>query len=153
MHESRSPSSPVDVTPGTSADMVANANDDATAEASADASPETSADPIAEDDWRAESGELDEEQSPLDVSQEEQVMIFLQLVDRQLKPRAGVTVQIQGAGLPEPRTVTSDDQGEVLIEDCGPGAYVLRFEGKQVPVYALSHADLETDATAYRVLI
>ncbi len=153
MHDSRSPSSPADVTPEAAADAAPIATAEATAETGTEASPETTADPIAEDDWRAESGELDEEQSPLDVSQEEQVMIFLQLVDRQLTPLAGVTVQIQGAGLPEPRTVTSDDQGEVLIEDCGPGVYVLRFEGKQIPVHALSHADLETDATAYRVLI
>ena len=110
-------------------------------------------DALSEEEWRAESGELDEERSPLDLSQEEQVMIFLQLVDRQLRPLPGVTIQIHGPGLPEPRTVTSDDRGEVLIEDCGPGDYVLSTAGRQLPVHTLSHADLEDDATAYRVLI
>ncbi|MBL9003302.1 MAG: hypothetical protein JNJ46_03595 [Myxococcales bacterium] len=108
---------------------------------------------VSEDEWRAESGELDEERSPMDVSLEDQVMIFVQLVDRDLQPLPGVTVEIRGDGMPEPRSVTSDERGELLIEDCGPGAYVLWAAGKQVPIHTLSQADLDADSAAYRVLI
>jgi hypothetical protein len=109
--------------------------------------------PISVEDWRAESGELDEERSPLDASLEEQVMIFVQLVDRGLKPLTGVQVELRGDGLPEPRQLVTDAQGELLVEDCGPGSYVLLAAGKQVLVHTLSQADLEADGAAYRVLI
>jgi hypothetical protein len=100
----------------------------------------------------AEDADLDEESSPADPSTEDQPILYVQILDRQLVPRPSVQVVVSGTGLPESRTVVTDEHGCILIEDCGPGVYELSVRGETVRAPTLTQHDLELDDSAYRVV-
>lgn len=104
----------------------------------------------------AEAEQLDEESSPLDPQTAERTILYLQIfsIEQPEQPLpADVQIEITGEGLSEPRRLVTDAEGEVLLEDCGPGLYTVRLGERQARVHTLSDADLGSDATAYRVLI
>jgi hypothetical protein len=100
-----------------------------------------------------EERELDEETSPADPTSEDQPLLYVQLLAADFTPLAGITVEISGDGIPEPRTVETDEEGALFLDDCGPGIYQLSCDGNQATVHTLTQHDLETDDAAYRVIL
>jgi len=107
-----------------------------------------------------EEHELDEELSPFDPTTEDQPVLYVQIVDASLRPQADQPVIVRGAGIPEPRTLHSDEEGCLLLTDCGPGVYEIeRIEGAGTAGAAVARAhtltqhDLDADAAPYRVLL
>lgn len=103
-----------------------------------------------------EAEQLDEETAPLDPQTAERTILYVQILDAQQpepSPIVGAEIEVSGEGLAEPRQLSSDGQGEILIEDCGPGVYTLRWGERQGRVHTLSDDDLGLDTSAYRVLL
>lgn len=101
----------------------------------------------------AEEVELEEELSPFDPDSDDQPVLFVQVLDRNFVPLAGVQVLVSGSGMPEVRSLITDADGTFLIEDCGPGVYELSCVGAQARVHTLTQHDLELDDAAYRVVL
>jgi len=101
----------------------------------------------------AEEVELEEELSPFDPDSDDQPVLFVQVLDRNFVPLAGVQVLVSGSGMPDVRSLITDADGTFLIEDCGPGAYELSCAGAQARVHTLTQHDLEQDDAAYRVVL
>ena len=101
----------------------------------------------------AEEVELEEELSPFDPDSDDQPVLFVQVLDRNFVPLAGVQVLVSGSGMPDVRSLITDADGTFLIEDCGPGAYELSCAGAQARVHTLTQHDLELDNAAYRVVL
>lgn len=97
--------------------------------------------------------ELEEELSPFDPDSDDQPVLFVQVLDRNFVPQAGVQVLVSGSGMPDVRSLTTDNDGTFLIEDCGPGVYELSCAGAQARVHTLTQHDLELDDAAYRVVL
>jgi hypothetical protein len=95
---------------------------------------------------------LPEEISPYDPALENRPLLYVQILDAQLQPRAGIAYEVRGQGLTEPRHGTTDENGELLIDDCATGVYELVVDGNVKTVPALLQHDLEEDADAYRVV-
>lgn len=101
----------------------------------------------------AEEVELEEELSPFDPDSDDQPVLFVQVLERNFVPLAGVQVLVSGSGMPEVRSLITDADGTFLIEDCGPGVYELSCVGAQARVHTLTQHDLELDDAAYRVVL
>ncbi|HNN95193.1 MAG TPA: hypothetical protein PKI03_23110 [Pseudomonadota bacterium] len=104
----------------------------------------------------AEAEQLDEEASPNDPQTAERAVLYVQIVDADhldQGPAAGIDVEVSGAGLSETRHLVTDAQGEILIEDCGPGVYTLSRGSRQAQAHTLSSDDLSVDGSAFRVLL
>ena len=101
----------------------------------------------------SEEAVLDEESSPFDANADDQPMLFVQLLDRDLVPLAKVEVVVCGAGIPTPRSLRTEADGTLLMEDCGPGVYDLCCAGMTARVHTLTQHDLDTDGSAYRAML
>ena len=71
----------------------------------------------------SEEAVLDEESSPFDADADDQPVLFVQLLDRDLVPLSKVEVVVSGAGIPTTRSLRTEADGTLLVEDCGPGVY------------------------------
>lgn len=100
-----------------------------------------------------EDRELEEETSPFDPTSEDQPLLYVQLLADDFTPLAGIAVEVSGDGIPEPRTVETDEEGALFLDDCGPGIYSLSCDGKRATIHTLTQHDLETDNAAYRVIL
>jgi hypothetical protein len=96
---------------------------------------------------------LPEEESPYDAAGEDRPLLFVQIVDRSFSPQSGVAFQITGDGLPDVRQGQTNESGELLIEDCGPGVYTLTVDDRSCFIHTLSRRDLELEERAYRVML
>lgn len=101
----------------------------------------------------SEEAVLDEESSPFDAEADDQPVLFVQLLDRALVPLARVDVVVSGAGIPTPRSVTTEADGTLLMEDCGPGVYDLCCAEMKARAHTLMQQDLDADDSAYRVIL
>ncbi len=113
-----------------------------------------------------EEQELDEELSPFDPTTEDQPVLYVQIVDERLRPQADQPVIVRGAGIPEPRTLRTDEDGCLLLTDCGPGVYEIERIDRIDPTdridragaavaraHTLTQHDLDADTAPYRVLL
>lgn len=96
---------------------------------------------------------LPEEASPFHPSLENRPFLYVQILDGALMPRGGLTYEARGAGLAAPRRGTTEEDGELLIEDCDAGVYELCADGVSAVVHTLSQSDLDQDGAAYRVVL
>lgn len=96
---------------------------------------------------------LDEESSPFDADVDEQPVLFVRLLDRELVPLAKVEVVVSGTGIPTPRSLQTEADGTLLIEDCGPGVYDLCCAEMKARAHTLTQQDLAADDSAYRVVL
>lgn len=101
----------------------------------------------------SEEAVLDEESSPFDANADDQPMLFVQLLDRDLVPLAKVEVVVCGAGIPTPRSLRTEADGTLLMEDCGPGVYDLCCAEMTARAHTLTQNDLDTDGCAYQVML
>ncbi len=69
---------------------------------------------------------LPEEVSPYHPALENRPLLYVQILDEALEPRAGLAYEVDGAGLSETRSGTTDENGELCIDDCAAGIYELR---------------------------
>ena len=114
---------------------------------------------VRQDD--AADGELDfsadaplpEEVSPYHPALENRPLLYVQILDASLEPRAGLGYEVLGEGLSEPKSGTTDENGELIIDDCAAGLYELRADGNSCVVHTLSQLDLDQDSAAYRVVL
>ena len=100
-----------------------------------------------------EEAVLDEESSPFDADADDQPVLFVQLLDRDLVPLAKVEVTVFGEGIPTTRTFRTEADGTLLVEDCGPGMYDVCYAGMTARVHTLTQHDLDTDGSAYRAML
>lgn len=96
---------------------------------------------------------LDEERSPFDAAVDDQPVLFVQLLDRNLVPLSTVEVVVSGVGIPAPRSLRTEADGTLLIEDCGPGVYEFYYDGSKAHAHTLTQHDLDEDDSAYRVML
>jgi hypothetical protein len=96
---------------------------------------------------------LPEEVSPYHPSLENRPVLYVQVLDGGLTPRAGLPYELVGANLAEPRRGTTDENGELYVDDCDAGLYELVVDGKRQAVPTLSQVDLEEDGAAYRLVL
>ena len=96
---------------------------------------------------------LPEEVSPYDPSIENRPLLYVQILDDKLQPRRGLSYEVSGQGMNEARSGTTDENGELLLDDCAAGLYELRAAEKSCVVHTLSQLDLDQDGTAYRVVL
>ena len=101
----------------------------------------------------SEEALLDEESSPFDADVDEQPVLFVQLLAQELVPLAKVEVLVSGAGIPTPRSVKTEADGTLLMEDCGPGVYDLCCAEMKARAHTLTQQDLDADDSAYRVVL
>lgn len=101
----------------------------------------------------SEEAVLDEESSPFDADADDQPVLFVQLLDRDLVPLAKVEVTVFGEGIPTTRTFRTEADGTLLVEDCGPGMYDVCYAGMTARVHTLTQHDLDTDGSAYRTML
>ena len=101
----------------------------------------------------SEEAVLDEESSPFDADADDQPVLFVQLLDRDLVPLAKVEVTVFGEGIPTTRSLRTEADGTLLVEDCGPGVYDLCYAGMTARVHTLTQHDLDTDGSAYRTML
>lgn len=118
---------------------------------------------VAQDD--SEDGPLDlsaeallpEEVSPFHPSLENRPVLYVQILDVSLSPRAGIAYELRGVGLDQGpdqvRSGTTDENGELYIDDCDAGLYELSTSGERHVIPTLSQLDLEDDGAAYRVVV
>lgn len=101
----------------------------------------------------SEEAVLEEEISPFDADVDDQPVLFVQLLDRDLVPLAKVEVVVSGEGIPTTRSLRTEADGTLLVEDCGPGVYDLCCAGMTARVHTLTQHDLDTDGSAYRAML
>ena len=101
----------------------------------------------------SEEAVLDEESSPFDAEADDQPVLFVQLLDRNLVPLSKVEVVVSGEGIPTTRSLRTEADGTLLVEDCGPGGYDLCYAGMTARVHTLTQHDLDTDGSAYRAML
>lgn len=114
---------------------------------------------VAQDD--SDDGPLDfsaeallpEEISPFHPALENRPVLYVQILDASLQPRAGVAYELRGVGLSQTRSGTTDENGELYIDDCDAGLYELSTDGERHVIPTLSQLDLEDDGAAYRVVL
>jgi hypothetical protein len=112
----------------------------------------TSIEPASSLDLSAEAL-LPEEISPYHPSLENRPVLYVQLLDEKLHPLAGLSYELVGANSAEPRRGTTDENGELYIDDCDAGLYELVAAGKRQAVPTLSQVDLDEDGAAYRLVL
>jgi hypothetical protein len=100
-----------------------------------------------------EEATLEEESCPFDADVDDQPVLFVQLLDRNLVPLSEVEVIVSGAGIPTARSLMTEADGTLLLEDCGPGVYDLYCAGLQARAHTLTQHDLDADSAAYRVML
>ena len=101
----------------------------------------------------SEEALLDEERSPFDAAVDDQPVLFVQLLDRHLVPLSTVEVVVSGVGIPAPRSLRTEADGTLLIEDCGPGVYEFCYDELRARAHTLTQYDLDEDNSAYRVML
>lgn len=101
----------------------------------------------------SEEAVLDEESSPFDADADDQPVLFVQLLDRDLVPLSKVEVVVSGAGIPTTRSLRTEADGTLLVEDCGPGVYDICCAEMTARAHTLTQHDLDTDGSAYRVML
>lgn len=107
-------------------------------------------------DWgrKAELPE-DEEYSPFDAESQDAPVLFLRLVDAELRPRRHLHVEIAG---PSGRhSLISDGEGVVFLDGLEPGAYAvsaaLGTGLSTASAYTLFFSDLTDDKEPYSLML
>lgn len=107
-------------------------------------------------DWgrKAELPE-DEEYSPFDAESQDAPVLFLRLVDAELRPRRHLPVEIAG---PSGRhSLISDGDGVVFLDGLEPGAYAvsaaLGTGLSTASAYTLFFSDLTDDKEPYSIIL
>lgn len=89
-----------------------------------------------------------EQEAPLDLEHTESIragadeaMLYVVIVDSQLRPRAGLRIEIEGDGLR--LSAVTDAQGILFLDDCPAGDYTISAGGLKAAVHTLLQSDTE----------
>ena len=96
---------------------------------------------------------LPEEASPFHPAIENRPLLYVQILDDRMSPRAGLAFEVHGTEFAAPRRGVTDENGELLIDDCGAGVYEITADDKRFCAHTLSQLDLDQDGAAYRVVL
>jgi hypothetical protein len=94
---------------------------------------------------------LPEEESPSDPASSDEPVLWLRLVDAALRPRAGLRVELHGAGTRY--SAVSEPDGTLWLDGCEPGTYTLSAVPGTATVPTLYLSDLRHDQRPYLVIL